>query len=146
MVDGPFAETRELIGGFFIVETKSLGLQPDTCLGEPMTAPRQTIRIVLVTLPDGSEILAEVAVGRAGGDAGTNRALSFESVREDIVRIGRFLAETVQEALPDPPDKYGVDFGLKLSVESRGPTSVLAKVAGQATVTVKMEWTRKETK
>ena len=111
-----------------------------------MTAPRETTRIVPVRLPDGSEILAEVAVGRTGGDAGTNRTLSLESVREDIARIGRFLAETVQEALPDPPDKYGVDFGLKLTVESKGLTSVLAKVAGEATVTVKMEWTRKEVK
>jgi hypothetical protein len=109
-----------------------------------MTAPREETRIVPVTLPDGSEILAEVVVGRTGGDARTNRGLYLESVREDIARIGRFLADVVHEALPDPPDKYGIDFGLKLTVESKGLTSVLAKVAGEATVTVRMEWDRRD--
>jgi hypothetical protein len=108
-----------------------------------MTLPREESRIVPVMLPDGSEILAEVVVSRTGGDARTNRVLSLDSIRDDVARIGQFLADTVQHALPDPPDRYGVDFGLKLTVESKGLTSVLAKVAGEATVTVRMEWDRR---
>jgi hypothetical protein len=108
-----------------------------------MTTPREETRIVPVLLPDGTEILAEVAVARTGGDARANRVLSMGDIREDIARIGRFLAEALHDALPEPPDKYGVDFGLKLTVESKGLTSVLAKVAGEATVTVRMEWNRK---
>ena len=110
-----------------------------------MTAPREETRIVPVLLPDGTEILAEVVVPKTGGDAGAGRALALGNIRGDIATIGRFLAEAVQESLPGRPDKYGIDFGLKLAVESKGITSVLAKVAGEATVTVRMEWSRKET-
>jgi len=108
-----------------------------------MTAPREETQIVPVRLPDGSEILAEVIVPHTGGDAGAaGRTFALDGIRDDIARIGGLLADAVQNAFPDPPDKYGVDFGLKLSVESKGLTSVLAKVAGEATVTVRLEWNR----
>src|SRR4051794_693820 len=107
-----------------------------------MTAPREEVRIVPLTLPDGTEVLAEVVMAHGGGDASTNRSLSLDGVREDIARIGQFFANSVKDALPEPPDRYGIDFGLKLAVESKGVTSILAKVAAEATVTVRLEWDR----
>ncbi|GAB7051187.1 CU044_2847 family protein [Catenuloplanes indicus] len=101
-------------------------------------------RIVPLVLPDGTEILAEVAVAGTGGDARAAGALSLEDIRGQIATIGAFFADTVKRSLPDPPDRFGIDFGLKLAVESKGLVSVLAKASGEATVTVRLEWDRAE--
>ncbi|GAA4463894.1 CU044_2847 family protein [Phytohabitans houttuyneae] len=98
-------------------------------------------RIVPIELPDGSTIRAEVTTPSAGGDAGSRR-LSLEDVRGDIVRISQFMSETLKNALPDPPRRYGVEFGLKLAVETSGLTSILAKATGEASVLVRLEWER----
>jgi hypothetical protein len=52
------------------------------------------------------------------------------------------MSETLKNALPDPPRRYGVEFGLKLSVETSGLTSILAKATGEASVLVRLEWER----
>ncbi|GAA4699362.1 CU044_2847 family protein [Phytohabitans rumicis] len=105
----------------------------------PDQAPQT--RTVPITLPDGSTILAEVTAASTGGDAG-RRQLRLDDIREDIARISQFMSETLTRALPDPPRRYGVEFGLKLGVETTGLTSILAKATGEATVVVRLEWER----
>jgi hypothetical protein len=106
--------------------------------GEIMT---ERTLVVPIQLPDGSTVRAEVAAASAGGDAG-RRLLSFDDVRADIVRISQFMSETLSAALPDPPRRYGVEFGLKLAVETTGLSTILAKASGEATVLVRLEWER----
>lgn len=101
----------------------------------------QHIRTVPITLPDGSTIFGEVTTTATGGDAG-RRQLRLDDIRADIARISQFMSETLTQALPDPPRRYGVEFGLKLGVETTGLTSILAKATGEATVVVRLEWER----
>jgi hypothetical protein len=104
-------------------------------------APHQLTRTVPIELPDGTAILAEVTTTGSGGDA-SRRRLRLDDIRGDIARISQFLSESLAEALPDPPRRYGVEFGLKLGVETTGLTTILAKATGEASVVVKLEWER----
>jgi hypothetical protein len=93
-----------------------------------------------VELADGTTILAEVTVTSAGGDATAFRRLKMADLRRDLCRIGQLVHDAVSGALADPPKRYGVEFGVKLVVETTGLATVLAKASGEATLVVRLEW------
>lgn len=107
-----------------------------------MTSDRRT-EVVEVQLPDGNALYAEVEVP-GGGDArwGSERQFSLEDIRTSVISIGPWIYDTVRRALPDAPDKIGVEFGLKLTAKSGPLVAALAEVGGEASVVVKLEWAR----
>jgi hypothetical protein len=94
--------------------------------------------IVEVELSDGEVILAEVTV--AGGDVAVLDRLKLAGAKTLIRSVGRWAKESIHEGLPGAPQRFGVEFGVKLALKSGQLASVLAEVAGEATLTVKMEW------
>jgi len=98
------------------------------------------IEIVEVEFPDGGVGYAEIAVP-AGGDVkfGTRR-FRLGELGPDIRRVTRWLIDEINEALPNKPQKVGLEFGLKLSGKSGTLVSALAEVGAEATVVVKVEW------
>ncbi|WP_162907741.1 CU044_2847 family protein [Allorhizocola rhizosphaerae] len=97
--------------------------------------------IVEVELPDGEVILAEVAM--VDSDVGAFDRFRLDEARSAISKVGGWALQTVRSSLPEAPDRFGVEIGLKLAVKSGVLTSVLAEASGEASITVKMEWDRK---
>ncbi|WP_159425474.1 CU044_2847 family protein [Streptomyces sp. fd1-xmd] len=98
--------------------------------------------IVHVELPDGGgTIRAEVAVG-AGDVSSLGDRLGLDEAQETIARVGRWAVQTVRQNLPEPPDEFEVQFGMKLALETGKIVSVLAKASGEASLTVRMAWNR----
>lgn len=64
----------------------------------------------------------------------------LESAKSVIAGVGRWARQNVQAGLPGAPQRFGVEFGIKLALKSGELASVLAQVAGEATMTVTMEW------
>lgn len=94
--------------------------------------------IVEVELDNGEVILAEVTV--AGGDVGVLDRLKLSGAKTVIRSVGQWAKDSIHDGLPGAPQRFGVEFGLKLAVKSGELASVLASVAGEATLTIKMEW------
>jgi hypothetical protein len=94
--------------------------------------------IVDVDLGDGNVIPAEVTV--KGGDVGALDVLKLSRGKDLIASVGRWAKDNVHADLPGAPQRFGVEFGVKLTAKSGALVSVLAEVAGEATMTVKMEW------
>jgi hypothetical protein len=94
--------------------------------------------IVEVDLGNGNTILAEITI--AGGDVGALDRLKLAGTKSVIASVGRWAKESIQAGLPGAPQRFGVEFGIKLAMKSGELASVLAQVAGEATLTVKMEW------
>ena len=101
----------------------------------------QRIEIVEVELPDGGVIAAEVTVA-GGGDVAVWERLQLEEATGTIRHVSGWVVDSVREALPDPPDRWCVEFGLKLAVKTGKLTSVLAEAGGEASVLVRLEWDR----
>ncbi|MCP2322259.1 hypothetical protein HDA40_000766 [Hamadaea flava] len=99
----------------------------------------QSVRTVEIELPSGRTIKAEVAMA-SGGDAGHGPRFRLDDVREQISAVAEFFADSVRATMPDPPRRYGVEFGIKLAVENSGLSSVLARVGAEATAVVRLEW------
>lgn len=83
----------------------------------------------------------EVALPR-GGDIGVGERLEAEwtSIKAQVAQVSRHVVEMVQEALPEPPDKYEVEFGIKISAETGPVLGMLAKAGGEASVLVRLTW------
>jgi hypothetical protein len=97
--------------------------------------------IVEVQLPDGETVLAEVAV--RGGDVGAlDHFLRLDQARATAVRIAQWAKDSVLAALPERPDRFGVQVGLNLMVRSGVLVSVLAAASTEASITISMEWDR----
>ena len=94
--------------------------------------------IIEVELSDGEVILAEVTV--AGGDVAVLDRLKLAGAKSLIRSVGRWAKESIHEGLPGAPQRFGIEFGVKLALKSGELASVLAEIAGEATMTVKMEW------
>jgi hypothetical protein len=94
--------------------------------------------IIEVELSDGEVILAEVTV--AGGDVGVLDHLKLSGAKSVIRSVGRWAKESIHDGLPGAPRRFGIEFGVKLAVKSGELASILAEVAGEATMTIKMEW------
>jgi hypothetical protein len=97
-------------------------------------------RIVEVQLPDGDIMLAEVVV--RGGDVGALDRFPLDQARATAARIAQWAKDTVLAALPERPDRFGVQVGLNLVVKSGVLTSVLASASTEASITISMEWDR----
>jgi hypothetical protein len=50
----------------------------------------------------------------------------------------------MRENMPNEPDAVSVELGCKLSLETGKIVGVLAQVAAEANITIRMEWNRKE--
>lgn len=96
--------------------------------------------IVEIELPDGETVLAQVTV--LDPDVGAFDRFRLDEARSAVARIGAWAHQVVTESLPEPPDRLGVQIGLKLAVKSGVLTSVVAEASGEASVTVTMEWDR----
>lgn len=94
--------------------------------------------IVEVDLGNGDIILAEITM--VGGDAGALDRLKLAGTKSVIASVGKWAKESIPAGLPGAPRRFGVEFGIKLAIKSGELASVLAQVAGEATMTVKMEW------
>lgn len=101
------------------------------------------VEVVEVQVPSGDVFFAEVEVP-AGGDArwGSGRRFSLEDARANVVSIGSWVFDTVRGSLPQPPDRVGVEFGLKFTVKTGGLVAALAEAGGEASVVVKLEWSK----
>jgi hypothetical protein len=87
---------------------------------------------------DGQTILVEVA--NAGGDAATGGRFALTDLKDTIARVARQVSDAVAGAMPGRPTRCGVEFGVKLAVESNALVSVIAKASAEATVVIKLEW------
>lgn len=84
---------------------------------------------------------AEVAV-RSGGDIAAADRLTAEwkAIKSQVAEVSRHVVELVQDALPEKPAKYEVEFGIKLSAETGPVLGMLAKAGGEASVLVRLTW------
>lgn len=96
--------------------------------------------IVELELPDGEVVLAEVAA--VGGDVGAFDRFNLDQARVAVARIGAWAKQSMLTALPEPPDRFGVEVGVKLVVKSGALLGVLAETSGEASLTFTMEWDR----
>ncbi|HEX6685375.1 MAG TPA: CU044_2847 family protein [Candidatus Limnocylindrales bacterium] len=97
--------------------------------------------IVEVELPDGEVVLAEVTV--IDSDIGALDRFKLDEARSAVVKIGAWARNTLRDSLPEPPDRFGVEIGLKLAIKSGALTSILAEASTEASVVIKMEWDRR---
>jgi hypothetical protein len=104
-----------------------------------MPDPTDRSRVVPVDMPDGSVLRVEVS-GAGGGDATAARRIRFADLRDDIANMTRLVTEAVAGAKPVAPRRVSVEFGVKLAVESNALVSVLAKVGGEASMVLRLEW------
>ncbi|MFD0971053.1 CU044_2847 family protein [Plantactinospora endophytica] len=95
--------------------------------------------IVPIGQLDGGPIFAEVVVN-SDGDVGADRFGRLTELGGEISRISRFVAGAVRDNLPDPPRRYGVQFGIKLSAETGPLVAVLTKATAEANLVVHLEW------
>jgi hypothetical protein len=105
------------------------------------------VRIVEIDVPgerpphgEKKTIFAELTAVSGPSDVSARRVLHLDDARDTITDTARWVFEAVRAGLPRAPDKIGIDFGIKLAVKSGKLTSVLAEVGGEATVTVRLEW------
>ncbi|MEV2217147.1 CU044_2847 family protein [Streptomyces sp. NPDC050997] len=101
----------------------------------------QRARLAEVELDNGQVMLVEV-VSSGGGDVAASGRLHLSQVKETLGEVSRWALESVREALPQPPDRLEVEFGLKLAVKSGRLLGVLAEAGGEGSITVKMGWDR----
>lgn len=94
--------------------------------------------IVEIELNGGEVILAEVSL--LDSDIGALDKFKLDEARSAIAKVGNWAVQTIRSSVPDTPDRFGVQIGLKLAVKSGVLTSVLAEASGEASITVTMEW------
>jgi hypothetical protein len=112
-------------------------------------------QVVEVEMPDGTVVCAEVIVADSIADVGVWDRLRLEEAKGSIESFTRWAVEGVRSALRDPgrpgsevaPDgmrlgSVGVEFGLKLAVQSGKLISVLAGAGAEATAVIRLEWER----
>ncbi len=101
-----------------------------------------SVHLVEVELSDHQVIMAEVDA-RGPIPVGANKyRFNMETFRSEVAGVSKAVIESVLDGLPDPPDRLGLQFGLKLVLESGSVASVLAKASGEASITVHLEWDR----
>lgn len=101
------------------------------------------VEIVELDAGDGDIIHAEVEIPASGDVARWRERLSGEALAADLARISRWLVTRIREALPEQPDKVGLEFGLKLSAKAGKLVGVLAEAGAEASIVVKLEWTHR---
>jgi len=98
-------------------------------------------QMVEIELSDGEVINAEISTPAGGDVAWSRQRYQAASFNADLSRIGRWLVGELRAAFPNPPERVGVEFGLKLGVKSGPLVAVLAEASGEASVVVRLEWT-----
>jgi Trypsin-co-occurring domain 1 len=101
---------------------------------------KRHVEVVEIEFPDGEIGYAEVELD-VTGDVGERRRFRFDQVNGQIRRMTRWLLTEVRDAVPDTPDKIGVEFGFKFSAKTGKLIGALAEAGGEASVVVKLEWT-----
>lgn len=104
-------------------------------------------RIVQITDSEGLTVgYAEVAVPEHG-DVGLRSHLpdiSYTELKKQINSVAALFSKEMRENMPNEPDAVSVELGCKLSLETGKIVGVLAQVAAEANITIRMEWNRKE--
>lgn len=102
--------------------------------------------VVEIELPDG-EIAYVEAESEVSRDVGARRRrYRFDEVNGQIRRITRWLLTEVRDAVPETPDKIGLEFGFKFSAKTGKLVGALAEAGGEASVVVRLEWSPGEGK
>ncbi|MFD0265911.1 CU044_2847 family protein [Streptomyces sp. NPDC127106] len=97
--------------------------------------------VIPIKMPDGSVLHAEVT--RVGTqDVGVGRTLRLDQARDALWHMGCWAVETVKNQLPRPPDVFEMEFGMKLGMEAGELVAILAKASGEASIAVRMTWSR----
>jgi hypothetical protein len=116
-----------------------LHLSPRIIRSTAVVAPR----VVEIELADGQVLLAEVRTVDAGpADVAMLPRLRLEDAGAAFGQLATWLVDEIATRLPRPADKIGVDLGVKFALKSGKLTSVLAEASGEASATIRMEWTR----
>lgn len=96
-------------------------------------------RVSQLELPDGSVIYAEVTpIG--GTDVSVRDKLRLDDADEMLRRVGRWALEVVRTALPERPDEFELEFGMKLGVKGGSAFWILTEATGEASFRVCMRW------
>ena len=94
--------------------------------------------LVEVELPDGQVVLAEVDA--FDGDVAFADRFKLDQLGATAAKIGAWARDNAMSAMPRPPDRLGIQIGMKLAMKNGILTSVLASVSGEGSVVVTMEW------
>ena len=98
-------------------------------------------QVAQVELPDGSVIYAEVTpVG--GSDVSARDKLRLDQADDLLRRVGRWALDAVRTALPERPDEFELEFGMKLGVKGGSAFWILTEATGEASFRVCMRWNR----
>ena len=98
-------------------------------------------RVAQVELPDGSVIYAQVTpIG--GTDVSVRDKLRLDQADEMLRRVGRWALDAVRTALPERPDEFELEFGMKLGVKGGSVFWILTEATGEASFRVCMRWNR----
>jgi hypothetical protein len=98
-------------------------------------------RIAQVELPDGSVIYAQVTpIG--GTDVAARDKLRLDQADDMLRRVGRWALDAVRTALPERPDEFELEFGMKLGVKGGSAFWILTEATGEASFRVSMRWNR----
>jgi len=94
-----------------------------------------------VELPEGGSFFIEISVPGSGDVRGRRAiAISWSSLEQQIAAVSRSVVRTVRDALPGRPTRCSVEFGVKLTAETGTLLGALAKVSGESTIVVRVEW------
>lgn len=97
-------------------------------------------RVSQVELPDGSVIYAEITpVG--GTDVSVRDKLRLDHADEMLRRVGRWALDAVR-GLPERPDEFELEFGMKLGVKGGSAFWILTEATGEASFRICMRWKR----
>lgn len=103
--------------------------------------PSDRTRVAQVELPDGGVIYAEVTpIG--GGDVSARDKLRLDQAEDLLRRVGRWALDAVRTALPERPDEFELEFGMKLGVKGGSAFWILTEASGEASFRVCMRWNR----
>ena len=97
------------------------------------------VEIVEIELADGEIAYVEAELD-VKGDVRAGKRFRFDEVNGQIRRITRWLLAEVRDAVPDTPDKIGLEFGFKFSAKTGKLVGALAEAGGEASVVVRLEW------
>jgi hypothetical protein len=100
----------------------------------------ENTEVVEVELPDGSVVLARVEI--RDGDVAALDRFKLDAVAANAARLGHWVKDSILDVLPTKPDRFGVQVGLDLVVQSGVLTSIIASASTQASFAVTMEWDR----
>ncbi|MGD0068819.1 MAG: CU044_2847 family protein [Streptosporangiaceae bacterium] len=90
-------------------------------------------------LPDGGVIYAEVTpIG--GADVSVRDRLRLDQADDLLRQVGGWSLDAVRTALPERPDEFEVEFGMKLGVKAGSAFWILTEATGEASFRVCMRW------